>query len=435
MEKIADHHLESIILKACRFNYWKKPLLGNRCLFIFSVCVIFMIQSCVEPFTVVSQDYEKLLVIEGRITDEPGIHVVKVSYTRPIEETRPIPLTGANVRVEGTDGSLIKFEESTSGQYLSQEGAAAKVGVSYQLVVTHEERIYESSLQELIGSPPIDNIYHEYSELIVDDTKEVRPGIQILIDTKDDGNKAKHFRYEWEETYEVRPPYPSLYQFSSNPDTLFLRNELIHVCYVTDRSSAIILGSTANLSDSKLTGMEVRYITSATDQLKFTYSILVTQYAISAEAYNFYRLMNERSVGGGSLYSNQLGALVGNIHSLNDESEVVLGFFEVAGKQQKRQFFRYELLDPRFPSPDDQQTCSPLQIKFIEELGPPYGISDSVRYYVQEKGLEVVDALYCDSTRNINVACEFYMRAILAPRYCADCRYRGTTQKPRYWIF
>lgn len=435
MKRIADHLLNNEMILAFWCRHWLKHGRSTYGYSIITLFAIFMIQSCVEPFPVVSQDYEKLVVIEGRITDQPGIHQVKVSYTRPIEEASPIAITGAIVQVIGSDGSIIEFEESTPGQYQSQDDAAAQVGVAYRLVVTHEEDIYESSLQKLIASPPIENIYHEYAELIVDDTKEVRPGIQILVDTKDESNQARHFRYEWEETYEVRPPFPSLYEFTSDPDTLFVRREPVHICYATNRSSALILGSTANLSESKLTGMEVRYITTATDQLKFTYSILITQYAISAEAYNFYRLMNERNTGGGSLYSNQLGALVGNMHSVKDDSEVVLGYFEVAGKTQRRQFFLYDLLDPRFPPPDDQQTCSPLEIKFIEELGPPYQISDSVRYYVQEKGLEVVDALYCDSTRNINVSCEFYLQAILAPRYCADCRYRGTTQKPRYWIY
>ncbi len=390
--------------------------------------------SCVEEFPFESRDYKKVLVIEGRFTDEVGTHQVKIGYTRRLDEQQQEVVSGAEVWVEGSDGSVFNYNETEPGVYETDPLVSGTAGISYQLHVSIDDKVYQSTKQKLIPSPPIEELYHEYKELVVESTKEVRPGIQFFIDTQDLTNQALHYRYEWEETYEVRPPWPSQYEYLADLDTLVPRLPPLQICYRTAQSSDILLGSTAGFTENKLSAMPVRYITTATDQLKYAYSILVHQYAISSQAYNYYRELNEGN-SGGSLFDSQLGTLQGNLTSLNDASEVVLGFFEVSGKSSRREFVRYEWLDKRFPPPDQYYNCSISQVKLIVEPGPPYEISDSLRYYVVGKGLEVIEAVYCDDTGSQNEECPYYLEALLAPKYCTDCRFRGTLQKPDYWIF
>ncbi|MEQ8552570.1 MAG: DUF4249 domain-containing protein [Cyclobacteriaceae bacterium] len=402
------------------------------------VSLLVITPSCIESYPVEPRDFDRAMVVEGYFTDEAKAHKVKLSYTREVGDLNNKPLENAEVWVEGSDGSRIVFSEIRPGYYETDSSVFGRSGISYQLrIKLPSGSQYTSSPQRLLDSPPIDSIYHKYKELIVVPEQPVYPGIQFFVSTHDPFDQAKHYRYEWEETYEIRPPFPSIYEFFDDPDTVYLRREQIHICYTTEYSNDIILGSTSSLVNNQLTGLNIRYITNQTDHLKYAYSLLVKQYSISNSAYIFYRNLLDRNENAGSLFDVQLGALIGNIKSLTNEEEVVLGMFEVAGTSSQRTFLKFENLDSRFPSPEDKFPCALGQIDTVIEKGPPppYGISDSLAYYVKTRGYEVVEALYCDSTRLIDESCPFYMRALVAPKYCADCRFRGTTQKPKFWIY
>lgn len=393
--------------------------------------------SCVEPFGVSEIGFDRAIVVEGRFTDQKH-HYVKLSYTRPVDATINTPVTDAVVWVEDSEGNKIDFYESKPGYYESTE-VAGRFGIRYQLFFTTAEGDrYQSSVQQLIASPAIDSIYDVYRERVNKQNSEVQKGIQLFVDTHDETSEARYFKYDWEETYEVHSPYPSLYEFSTDPDTVIRRNETVHICYASSKSSSIQVGTTAGLTGSRLSEMPVRYLSTATDHLKFTYSILVRQYAISAEAYSFYRKILDNNNDNGSFFDKQLGAVTGNVVSVSNDTETVLGFFEVSGVVDKRAFFKFEDLDPRFPWPDDQYPCEGDAVHTLLETDqpPPYKISDSLKYYVQGKGYKITIASYCDSTTvPLGPPCPFYLRAQVAPLYCSDCRFRGTTIKPSFWIY
>jgi hypothetical protein len=95
-----------------------------------------------------------------------------------------------------------------------------------------------------------------------------------------------------------------------------------------------------------------------------------------------------------------------------------LGFFEVSGVSERRIFVKANELDPRFPWPDDPYPCFPTQTVTI-------GTADSLDYYIRGKGYELTSAAYL----------EFGFSATLAPKYCTDCRFRGPTIQPDFWIY
>lgn len=378
--------------------------------------------SCVEPFGIHSVSYDKAIVVEGRFTDEEKAHYVKLSYTRAIDETENVPLTNATLWVEGADGTKIEFKETEPGYYENTDEIPGVAGNSYSLFFTTSEgRQYQSKPQTLQVSPPIARIYEEYAEKTNTKTGDITKGIQFFVDTYDASNMAQYFRYEWEETYEVYASFPSNYEFFSNPDTAIARTEVVSPCYVSQSSTAITLGSTATLSESRLSEMPIRYITSDTEHLLNTYSILVRQYVINAEAYSFYREILENNYDNASLFDKQMGVVAGNISSADAPDEAVLGYFEVSGVSERRAFFKYRDLDKRFPWPKPQYPC--LETYNISTI-------DSLEYYVVGKGYGIISAEYCFTSK-----CENSFNAKLAPRYCTDCRFRGPAEKPDFWIY
>ncbi len=386
-----------------------------------------LVYSCIEPYNIHSIKYEKAMVVEGRLTSEYKAHYIKLSYTRPVDEMENVPISNAQVWVQGSDNSKIDFTETSPGLYQSDKFAGIP-GISYQLFfITSDGNKYQSNIQELIASPPIDSIYQEYVEKPVKNTNKIYKGIQFFIDTHSDSDKTKYFKYEWEETYEVRSQFPSEFEFFSNPDTAIYREKPVHICYASGRSSAIEVGTTINLTENRLIKMPVRYLTDESDHLRYAYSILVKQFVISGEAYSFYREIVKNNTENGSLFDKQLGAVVGNIQNVEDPFETVLGFFEVSGVSEKRIFVKITDLDKRFPWPKPNNPCSSDMLIIHEDFVP----SDTLRLYVIGLGYNIVTASYCVGSS----WCPYYLYFEVAPKYCTDCRSRGPIEKPDFWIY
>lgn len=374
--------------------------------------------SCVEPFNPESFKFEKAIVVDGLLTDQYQSHQIKLSYTRPVGADTPSPLTGAEVWVIANESERIDYSETSPGEYTSQNPYAGAAGSYYQLFFTTPEgENFQSTNVELIPSPQIDSIYDQFVKIIEEDADDISEGIQFFLDTHDESGLAKSFRYEWEETYEIRVPYPSYYIFRPDEEDSIVSREIqVGICYDSARSSNTIIGTSTNSKENRLANMPVRYLTSETDKLRSHYSILVRQYAISELAYSFYRKLLESNESNGSLFDQQQGTIAGNISSIDNPSITVLGIFDVAGVSSKRAFFRNSDLDPKFTIPDFRFTCASNDLVMTT--------LDSVRYYT-EIGYNI---FYLDQDPETD---EYV--PILGFTYCTDCTGYASNQKPSYW--
>jgi len=80
--------------------------------------------------------------------------------------------------------------------------------------------------------------------------------------------------------------------------------------------------------------------------LHHKYSLLVKQYSIGEEAFHYWNELKKTSLEQGGLFDRQPALLKSNIQNVNDETEIVLGFFSMASQVEKRTFaFKPEGLD------------------------------------------------------------------------------------------
>jgi hypothetical protein len=388
---------------------------ANYQFLILGVCSL-MILRCAKPYEAESFDFERVVVVDGQISDELKKHRVILSHTTPIGESKADPLSGAEVWVEEGSGTKIEFQEIRAGYYETVEDFAGKVGSSYRLFfVTLDGKEYASNNIELIKSPPIDSIYDQFARLITEDETGMVGGIQFFIDTHDATNTAKYFRYEWEEDYRILSPLPSNYEFFSEDSSYAARESPVSICYDHRASSQIIVGSSIGSTVNRLVQFPIRFVPGNTDVLRNRYAILVKQYAISESAYGFYRKLKESSESGGSLFDKQQGTITGNVTSVSNSKETVLGFFEVAGVSTKRTFFSYEDLDPRFNRPDFRYDCTNQNI-FESSI-------DSMAFYVLGNGYLV-----------ISVSEMAIPEVLMTTPTCGACNWYATTEKPDFWI-
>ena len=369
---------------------------------IIYILILFLpFTGCIEQFTPDIIEDETILVVEGMITDQPGLKTVKLSLSMPIGSKYKFdPLSGAQVSIRDEEGYTWTMYESLAGVYNTY--FTGIVGRKYSLLINTNSSItnfhsYTSLPVEMVPVPPIDTIYYE--KILVSGDPALHwttvEACQIYLDAYDKSGQCRQYRWEYEETWEFRLPYE-------------VPNK---TCWTTARSSEINIKSTSVLSDSRVSRYPIRYITNETDRLAVNYSILVKQYSLSADEFEYWEKMKNLTQNVGGLYDLTPASFTGNILCIDDPTEKVLGYFSVSAESSKRFFVKERFSGQRYfygHCPNDT----------IWEPNPPPG-PGAPAWVIENHGFPNSNPGYYVIT--------YYMG-------CADCTVRGTNIKPPFWV-
>lgn len=385
--------------------------------------VIGTLHSCTEEIDIDNQfKFEDVIVIEATLTDEEKVQKIFLSRTYEFNEEGPFPERNATVVITANEGLRIPFSEVEPGVYSSAEAFAAQPDVDYELSVTTERgRNYTSPKVQLSARTEIEKVYarRELNSI----GNEI---ITILVDSNDPSRSSNYYRYEYEETYKIVAPDWTRNDFvvyevdSISPDAIRPLEE--RTCYNTVNSNQIILTTTTNLSEDRVSGFPVRNISADDPVIGHRYSILVKQYVQSQEAYSYYDVLNQLSGSDNVLSQLQPGFIASNIRSTEDRNEKVLGFFQVSSVTEKRLFFNYEDFFPGEPLPPYFVECGRAAPPLVSPAIPPtYPL------------FEAIDAnLVKFLIENINPG-DLEGPYVVVPRACGDCTALGTPEKPDFW--
>ncbi|MEO6850410.1 MAG: DUF4249 domain-containing protein, partial [Mucilaginibacter sp.] len=290
-------------------------------------------QPYVLPVSAVNSNY---LVVEGMINNSP---VIKLSRTVRLSDTVSVkPETGASVSVEsqspgGSSGVTTILTDNGSGNYSLGAGSLALNQANlYRLrIVTSNGKNYISDFVPVKNSPPVDSISYEVKS----------NGIQIYSASHDPANNTRYYRWDYNETWIIQSKYPSTEVVVHTPkDTIITRpyEDFIFSCWQSDASTGIILNSSAKLTQDVIVHNPVTFISSSSEKLGHEYSILVNQYALTADAYNYWQNLKKNTEQLGSIFDAQPSEIKGNINSVNNPSEPVLGYISAGLPSQTRIF-------------------------------------------------------------------------------------------------
>ncbi|WP_323757471.1 DUF4249 domain-containing protein [Roseivirga sp.] len=398
--------------------------------------VVLITTSCIEELERTSFTYEKLLVVDANISDQAKAHEVRLTYTSPVDgDTDDLlnTVSGAAVWLEDDLGNRIDFTEQSSGAYFSPDTFAGVSGSSYALfITTNEGKRYQSSFEKLVQAPEISEIYNRFAVESTDQKGGATPGVQFFIDVKDADQSTQFYRYEWADTHQIKVPIIKKHEATAYYVGLamFYRitpfDEDVQECYRENRFNELILATSVNNINGELNEIPVSFSAATDFDVTTMYSIEVTQRAISAQAYSYYRKIKLFNESNGSLFDKQQGIIVGNIYSIDSPDEQVLGYFEVAGASSKRVFLDPSELDPEVYEYVTRpcETYSPIEFDgslttFYEATDLPEEMRGTVipirelyELYDIQEGTPVI---------------------YLAHRFCADCRRRGSIGKPVWW--
>ena len=293
---------------------------------------------CVEPIEIETGTYEDALVIEGTITNQLGSQEILLSRTYPLEENGPAKESNADVRVV-SGSNVYQFTEVEPGKYMSVQPFQAVPGEQYTLeITTINGEEYSSTPEELPESSEISSLYAEKT------TFEGETGVAILVDVTGPEATSGYYKYDYSETYKIISP------FKFHLDARVINGEFVEIpktkeetiCYVTEASQEVFLANTNIQGGSDLDAYLIKFMEFSNFRTAHRYSILVRQFSISEEAFSYYETLKDFSDSESLFTQNQLGLINGNVFSVDDPDEPVVGMFNVAGISSERIFFDFE---------------------------------------------------------------------------------------------
>jgi len=323
---------------------------------ILLIIISLIYSSCIDEYWPDMTKYDNLLVVEGILSNGEPPYTIKLSFSSDVDAAQKIPFKNCEVSIKDEFNNEETLIEELPGIYKTQgDEFKGQAGIQYKLLIkTPEGKKYESRFETLPTPVEIDTIYKilEYRESPEENHDLV--GYQFYIDTKTAARDSAYFWWDLQETYEYSADFTIEYVYYGsvqpfpNWDTLF-------TCWKTSEIKEIYITSTEDLTGTEVTGFPLIYIDTETRKLSKRYSLLVNQYTISAEVYNYWDDIKDQITEGGSLFSTQPFQIRGNIVNTNDPEEPVLGYFITAGLSQKRLF-----ANPPYGAMFYYSTCNPI---------------------------------------------------------------------------
>jgi hypothetical protein len=349
----------------------------------------------------------RLLVVDGFLNSSPDSTYIKLTYTRNLRDTAPaVPALNATLLVEGDQNTLIPLYENGKGLYGNL--LPLKTSEKYRLSITTSDGTkYQSDYVPFKQTPPIDSISWEQ------DSSDVR----FYINTHDPQNNTIYYRWHYEETWQYSTYLTSNFDYVHG--TLIARppDQQIHNCWKDNIASTILLASTSQLSQDVVHQFPFNTISKSTEKMYVMYSVLVSQYALTRDEFDYWTELKKNSEQLGTLFDAQPSQLNSNIHCITKPSEPVMGYLSAATIQKKRLFV------------DGSDMTNMNYVPYylpcysLNDVTTGFGIQDTAKAYE-----------YLEMPRHLFTFWYYDGAYHIAQNFCIDCReHGGTNAKPDFW--
>lgn len=376
--------------------------------------IIILFSGCIDryiPEAISSKT--NYLVVDGFINSN-GITTINLSRTYDISaSTTPPKETKATLYIEEENGARTALRETSQGTYTSNN-LVLNPAKRYRLQInTATGKEYASDFSPAKTTPPIDNIAWQ----------AVNNGLNIYVNSHDDTNTTQYYRWEYDETWEITPPYTSSIEYR-NGRIQDITVPYPRICWASAKSADIKISTTTRLSRDVVSNFLVRSFPTTAFQFNTTYSILVKQYAQTSDEYMYWELLKKNTENIGTLFDPLPAQLTGNIHCLDDETELALGFVGVHSVAEKRIFIRRSELPRTWFVQTGYESCLPPDTVFLFKPAPQPPVAQ-----VLQGAFSGPNYLPISGLSENGVVIGYLAKA----RDCIDCRTRGTSVKPSFW--
>jgi len=247
---------------------------------------------CIGSLTLACEDVIELdlntaaprLAIDARLKVNPNeqfTQLIKLSLTGGFYNQNTTVVTNANVQLLDLTNSTIHtfiHDSNTPGNYTLN--FIPSLNTNYKLTINYNNEVYESSVEQLMPTVPIDNLEQGGETLFQGDEKEV------LVTITDDGSREDYYIFDF--GYNL---------FLATKDEFYQGNSFTFSYFYDDLEA----GDTAEIS---IYGTNERY-------------------------FNFMTAIIEQTEEGGDPFDTTPTTVRGNLYNITNPSQYPLGYFSI----------------------------------------------------------------------------------------------------------
>lgn len=365
--------------------------------------------SCIEPYEPVLEESQEVMVISGMITDQPGRQILTISRSAPYRNPGFHPVENCVVALTDQEGNMLHYTDEGQGIYsVDVPETSLETGDAVSIhVITPDMREYRSSYDTILPCPELDSIYYEIQTKETSNPEKILRGIQFYADMSGALSDSRNIIWRIQETWEYWAALfgTHIWRGFGLPSEEY-RSNPIFKCWKSYPLNQFYTGTTRNLSSNELHRVALNYVSDRSDRLSVTYSLLVQQQSLSRAAFDYWQRIQEQLAESGGLWETQPSTVPGNLYSVFDPEEVVLGFFYASQVKAKRVFVHNNNYF-EFYIPHIECEYQPLSVIWQWE-------TIDFPVYIYSPGP--------------------FKPSWTGPSFCFDCRIQGgETIKPEYW--
>lgn len=393
---------------------------GLRHLSWFFVCMLFF-TGCIERYYPDGDEFRSgTLVVIAHLDDSENLQTIYISRSTDLELPTRYPVSGCLVEVEQIGGGTLQFLEEERGAYIGHAAEQFfRAGNEYKLkIVSPDAKQYESEPERLYPSTDIDSVYWFKENHPAAESGYSTDGIQFYMDFEIEQDSGRYLRWQLEETYEYRNPDYESTEVYDREDSYPWRRAFMPVpaesswstCWVTNQLPDIYTMDLGNVDGSHYRQMTLNFVDNYSQRLQHRYSLQVRQFALSSSAYWYWEGLKNNLQSNGGMFDSQPSLTPGNLCNVDDEDEIVIGYFSVSGVSEKRIFVSdvpdlSVILDPTFCVP------GPLPYSFarLSNAFLPYYLATMVTEGEVNRGSVQKHCIDCRENKNsVNTRPEFW---------------------------
>ncbi len=281
-----------------------------------------LLSGCVDQIDFESKGATRLLVVDGRINNSSGPHLLKLGITNGINTTSDnitTPVEGGQVTIFDNLGSQEDYFETGPGNYLLPGNIVKGIpGVEYFIEITLSNgskfRSVPESMPQAIEIT--DSIILEFGKKdFISDVGTLTPRdvINVSINSQIPETANPVFlRWHLEKNYSITPP-----------------GDRYMPCYISELPG---LQRIPLFDGSKFSSGILEDFLLHTSELDHSFAerhyFNVIRSTISSSAMNYWEKLDKTANRAGSIFDAPPSPVPGNIYNIDDPEVAVLGFFE-----------------------------------------------------------------------------------------------------------
>lgn len=329
----------------------------KRSLYIF--CLLLLHDSCVDVFEYDLSDDASILVVDGRITTEPGPYTVKLTRTQRLNElSTPLNVSAKLVSIIDNDGFSETLTEVGNGIYQTNPtGIRGEIGKSYKVKIElRDGSIFESIPETISPAGVVDSIYYNFETINTEQGSKYQ--FRIFMDSRGEAQSVNYFLWRLIGTYRVitspelhiilgakpeEPPPPP--KKDPRPcsghiyDVRFDRLISVRPCECCE-CWADLVNNKPHINETNVgANNQYKMIDVGTIPVEFwpfydKTMVKVEQLSLTKSAYQFWKTVRDQKDGASSLFQPPIGKPISNIFQTNG-TRFAYGYFQASAVSKK----------------------------------------------------------------------------------------------------